>query len=104
MSTIVLNNTNNWYFPPSQYQLLPSYLHSIALSFKTMSPIFYSNTTLPLVLHFITTLTQVLDWGFWYGLELLQATMFEQDIGRDCDLLTFNLQWNIFWPCKRTKK
>ena len=39
MSTIVPINTNDWYFPSSQCQLLPSYLDSLALSFKTMWPI-----------------------------------------------------------------
>ena len=39
MSTIVPINTINWYFPSSQCQLLPSYLDSLALSFKTISPV-----------------------------------------------------------------
>jgi hypothetical protein len=39
MSTIVPINTNDGYFPSSQCQLLSSYLDSLALSFKTISPI-----------------------------------------------------------------
>jgi hypothetical protein len=70
---------------------------------KQCHPFVHSYTTLPLVLHFITTLNEVLDWGFWYALELLQSAMFEQDIGRDYDLLTFNLKQNMFCPCKHTR-